>query len=133
MKQFGIPLAVPLSEQVIFDHIVQHFKDQKVPCVEVLHCRYRSKDMQRACAIGSIFLNEEYVSSMDIVGKSVQDLGDLLPKRYKPYISFLSILQKIHDYPIDTGHEALISSQVAFKLKRVGDLYKLDTSKVDWE
>ncbi len=139
MKQFGIPLDIRLSEQVIFDHVVQHFKDQQTACIENGGCRYRSTDEQKACAVGCLLLNEEYYPEMDAGGMIVHKLieDDTLPDRYVKYESLLSDLQRIHDGCFTKNNHAekdfaILTKVHADRLKFLGRKLGLSVKSVDW-
>lgn len=131
-----------LTNQIIFDTIVEHFKTQKVRAVqseteegEPSLCQYRVPD-GRMCAVGVLFLPGEYSPKMDSdeYGGGVDALIEnrLLPARLIPFKYILESLQHIHDIVAKNEKDELVSTAVAIALKKTAHAYKLDDSKVDW-
>lgn len=123
----------PISEQQIFDTVVELFKTQKVKSVGINPkngmemCLYRSNIGLR-CAVGALLSDEEY--SVQMEGMLVHDLilENLLPDRLIPHKKFLVELQKIHD----AEWFGLLTADTAYRLRQLADIKRLNSSKVDW-
>lgn len=88
-----------LTKQDIFNQVYLGLKRQgfkKSLNENETGCMYRSYDGKR-CAVGHLIKDGEYSTKME--GRSVGglDANWLLPKRLKPFLVFLSELQRVHD------------------------------------
>lgn len=98
-----------LTKQEIFDKVVAHLRQQKVPAMDGGHCAYRSEDGKQ-CAIGCLIADSEYhtwMEGLDVASllKDSRCPGDLQERlgvkdnldRHSDLFIFLSRLQAVHD------------------------------------
>lgn len=133
-----------LTEQTVFDTVVEHFKKQKVRAVdEQGACVYKAPDGLK-CAVGILLTDEDNPLKLNGYG-SVPNLiaVGLLPERLLPFAggedeeiefpeSLLCRLQVIHDVTAQFESDGLVSKPVGEALKKLAKDFKLDDSKVDW-
>lgn len=135
-----------LTKQDIFDTVVEHFKQQKVPAFseDLSTCVYRTQEGLK-CAFGCLLTDEEYKFEMeenDVLGLYKEGF---LPKRFEPFLEIseqdeapvyvrdngiLTKLQQIHDKQGDGG--TLLCPTTATQLRAVAKEFNLDASKVNW-
>ena len=115
-----------LNHQSIFDTVAAHLLTQNDRAQEPSGCRYRMPAGDtRTCAVGCLITDAEYDPAMefnDVKSLAAHDI-DLLPERLRPFVSFLTDLQSIHDsHPV---------SSWSVSLRDFAQTYLLDASIID--
>jgi len=124
-----------MTNQSIFDTVVEHFKKQKVRAYGTLigneedgsQCLYRGPN-KTSCAFGCLIPDKKYNIKME--GRSAPAvINQYLPEfnLFKPIIKELQI---IHDS--ECNAKTLLTPYSSARLRNLAVQFKLDASKVDW-
>lgn len=123
-----------MERQEIFDAVVDHLVKQGRRASTEDSCLYRTDDGLK-CAVGFLISDEEYQEEME--GKAVTELAglEMLPKRLLPEVHFLSELQSLHDFALDSDSAFLLSEALGrierYYYVKVNDSYER-LKKVYW-
>lgn len=110
-----------MNEQEIFDTVVNHLRKQNKKSDDNAGSLYRSSKGLK-CAVGCLIYDEEYKPEME--GYAVGILANNHIPRFRPYISLLRRLQKIHD--------GMRVEEWECGLKDVGTAFELDLTSCEW-
>lgn len=118
------------TRQQIFNHVCKHLAEQKKQCVDPAtgECRYRYQGL--SCAVGSLFIDEDYDPEMDARNLSARPLIEhWFPAAFR-VAALCHDLQMAHDSWV--GAEAL-----RVRLKAIAKHYKLNPEAAnlitEWE